>query len=119
MSEMTLSVTRATRTPGHICAAVLRVRPDGPVATATWRHQVVGPAEDPLARRITDIVTGVHDPLARHHGDVVTDPACELLGGRPCFWRPANDDAGPVVAFVSYGRDALEDALEELIEELA
>ncbi|MHB1847886.1 MAG: hypothetical protein ACYCSX_02410 [Acidimicrobiales bacterium] len=29
---------------------------------------------------------------------------------------PANDDAGPVMAFVSCGRDALEEALEELLE---
>lgn len=39
-----------------------------------------------------------------------------LLGGLPCFWMPANDDAGPVMAFVSCGRDALEEALEELLE---
>jgi hypothetical protein len=102
-----------------MCVAVLRTRPDGPVVTATWHHQVIGPPEDPRARRISGIVTGVHDPVPRHRGDAVADPSCALLGGRPCFWRRAEDNDGPVVAFVAYGRDALEEALEALLEDLA
>jgi hypothetical protein len=115
---MTMSVKRDETGAAHLCAAVVRMDQDGPVATASWRHELIGRPEDPVGQHLTHVAAGVHDPLPRHRGDVVVDPACELLGGRPCFWRPADDLAGPVIAFVSYGRDALEDALEALLEEL-
>lgn len=118
MSELSITNTRIDERTFRTVASVAG-GPGGAVATAVWRTELVGPLAEPFACRISEISSGVHDPLPRRRGDSVADPACAVLGGRPCLWRRAHDVAEPVLAFVSYGQDALEEALLGLLAELA